>query len=174
MVCAVSAAQLAWIPPVSPIYERIAVMQTRSTSTIGRLLVAAAVLLGFVTAASLLPSAATAADVRSTVPVANRVELLRTGGITGVPVTFTVDAMNTAEDSARLLALVSTPEFLALAPVYGPKNPCCDFFLYTLTVTYNGGGTKRVFTSDAAEVAPAILLTVIRLTERVGSTGNVS
>jgi len=149
-------------------------MQTRSTLTIRRLLVAAAVLLGFTTAALVLPSGATAADIPSPAPVANRVELLRAGGITGVPVTFTVDVTNTSEEGVRLLALVSTPEFLALAPIYGPRNPCCDFFLYTLTVTYNGGGTKRVFTSDAAEDIPAILFTVIRLTERIGTTGKLS
>ena len=40
-----------------------------------------------------------------------RVELLRAGGITGVLVTFTVDAtMNAGENSARLLRLVSTRE----------------------------------------------------------------
>jgi hypothetical protein len=148
-------------------------MQSRSTSTIRRLLVAAAVLIGFGTAALVLPSAATA-DVPSPSPVANRVELLREGGITGVPVTFTVDATDPGEDAARLLGLVATPEFLALEPRYGPKNPCCDFFLYTLTVSYNGGRTKTVFTSDAAEDAPEILFTVIRLTERIGSTGKGS
>src|SRR5262249_10911393 len=156
--------KLAQVPLASPIHERIPVMRTRSIPTARRLLVAAAVLLGLTTAVLVLPSAATAAEVPATAPVANRVELLRTGGVINLPVTFTVDATNAGEDSARLLALVSTPEFLALAPIYGPKNPCCDFFRYTLTVTYNGGGTKRVFTSDAAEDAPAILFTVIRLT----------
>jgi hypothetical protein len=132
-------------------------------------------LLGLTTAALVLPGAATAAEVPPPKTlVANRVELVRTGGVTGVPVTFTVDAEHFGENGARLLRLVSTPEFLALAPVYGPKNPCCDFFLYTLTVTYDGGHTKTVFTSEAAVDVPEILSTVIRLTERIGSSGGVS
>jgi hypothetical protein len=147
-------------------------MPTQPARAIRRLLAAALLLLGLTTAALVLPGAATAAEVsRPSTPVANRVELLRTGGFTGVPVTFTVDAEHFGDEGARLLRLVSTPEFLALAPSYGPKNPCCDFFLYTLTVTYDGGRTKTVFTSDAAEDAPEILFTVIRLTERIGSTG---
>jgi len=143
--------------------------------TIRRLFAAAALLFGLTTAALVLPSAATAAEVPPPkLPVANRVELVRAGGITGVPVTFTVDAEHFGEDGARLLRLVSTPEFLALEDSYGPKNPCCDFFTYTLTVTYDGGHTKTVFTSEAAEDAPELLLNVIRLTERIGSSGGVS
>jgi len=149
-------------------------MSSRPIPTVRRLFFAAAVLLGLAAAALVVPSAATAAAIPPTTPVANRVELVRTGGIINVPVTFTVDLTNAGDDTARLKALVSSRQFLALAPSYGPKNPCCDFFLYTLTVTYDGGGTKTVFTSDAAEDAPAILFAVIRLTERIGSTGDAS
>ena len=119
-----------------------------------------------------LPSAATASSIPPPkTPVANRVELVRTGGVVGTPVTFTVDAAHFGEDGARLMRLVSTPEFLALSPIYGPKNPCCDFFEYTVTVTYNGGHTKTVYTSEAAENVPEILINVIQLTERIGSGG---
>ena len=150
-------------------------MPIQSVRTIRRLLVAALLLFGLAAAALTQPGAATAAGAAPpTTPVANRVELLRTGGFTGVPVTFTVDAGQVGHDGAQLLRLVATPEFLALAPRYGPKNPCCDFFLYTLTVTYDGGTTKTVLTSDAAEDAPEILSTVIRLTERIGTTGALS
>lgn len=148
-------------------------MPIPSVRTIRRLLAGALLLLGLAAATLMQPSAATADVAPSTAPVANRIELLRTGGITGVPVTFTVEAGNVGDEGARLLRLVATPEFLALAPRYGPKNPCCDFFLYTLTVTYDGGATKTVFTSDLAEDAPEILFTVIRLTERIGTTGAV-
>jgi hypothetical protein len=139
--------------------------------TINGLLAAAALLLGLATAALVLPGAAMAAEVPPPkLPVAYTVELVRAGGPTGVPVTFTVDAQHFGEDGARLLRLVSTPEFLALKPIYGPKNPCCDFFTYTLTVTYNGGNTKTVFTSELAEDVPEILSNVIQLTERIGSS----
>jgi hypothetical protein len=146
-------------------------MPVQSVRTIRRLLAGALLLLGLAATVLMQPGAAAAADPAPTTPVANRIELLRTGGVTGVPVTFTVEAGNVGDDGAKLLRLVATPEFLALAPSYGPKNPCCDFFIYTLTVTYDGGATKTVFTSDAAEDAPAILFTVIRTTERIGSTG---
>jgi hypothetical protein len=138
--------------------------------TIRGLLAAAALLFGLTTAALVLPTAATAEVPPPKLPVANRVELVRAGGITGVPVTFTVDAEHFGEDGARLLRLVSTPEFLALEPSYGPRNPCCDFFTYTLTVTYDGGHTKKVFTSEVAENVPEILGNVIRLTMRIGSS----
>ena len=85
-------------------------------------------------------------------------------------VVFTVDAEHFGEDGARLLRLVSKPEFLALKPRYGPENPCCDFFIYTVTVTYDGGHTKTVRTSEVAEDTPEILWNVILLTERIGSS----
>ena len=94
---------------------------------------------------------------------------MRTGGITGVPKTWTVDAEHFGEDGARLLRLVSTPEYLALKPLYGPKNPCCDFFIYTVTVTYDGGHTKTVRTSELATDTPEILSNVIALTQRIGT-----
>lgn len=132
---------------------------------IRRLLAATALLFGIATAALVLPQAATAADVPGPkTPVANRVELVRTGGITGQPTTWTVDAAHFGEDGARLLRTVSTPDFLALKPLYGPKNPCCDFFVYTLTVTYDGGHTKTVQTSELATDVPELLTNVIRLT----------
>jgi hypothetical protein len=139
--------------------------------TIKALLAAAALLFGLTTAALVLPAAATAAEVPPPkLPVANRVELVRAGGPTGVPVTFTVDAAHFGSDGVRLLRLVSKPEFLALKPIYGPKNPCCDFFTYTVTVTYDNGTTKTVFTSELAEDAPEILGNVIELTELIGSS----
>jgi hypothetical protein len=146
-------------------------MRTDPVRIIRRLLAGAALLLGLATAAMALPQAATAASVPPPkTPVANRVELQRTGGVTGVPATFTVDAEHFGEDGARLLRLVSSPEFMALKPSYGPTNPCCDFFEYTVTVTYNGGGTKTVFTSEAAIDTPEILSNVIALTGRIGSS----
>jgi hypothetical protein len=102
------------------------------------------------------------------------VDLVRSGGVIGVPVTFTVDAAHFGEEGARLMRMVSSPEFLALKPVYGPTNPCCDFFEYTLTVTYNGGNTRTVVTSEIAEDVPDILIDAIRLTERIGAGGGVS
>ena len=149
-------------------------MRTDPVRIIRRLLAGAVLLLGLATVAMVLPQAATAASSASVpppkTPVANRVEVQRTGGVTGVPATFTVDAEHFGEDGARLLRLVSSPEFLALKPSYGPTNPCCDFFEYTVTVTYNGGATKTVFTSEAAIDTPAILSNVIGLTERIGSS----
>ena len=148
-------------------------MRTDPIRIIRRLLAGAALLLGLATAAMVLPQAATASSANvppPKTPVANRVELLRTGGVTGVPATFIVDAEHFGEDGARLLRLVSSPEFLVLKPSYGPTNPCCDFFEYTVTVTYNGGHTKTVFTSEAAEDTPEILRNVIELTERIGSS----
>lgn len=136
--------------------------------TMRRLLAATALLFGIATAALVLPQAATAADVPGPkTPVANRVELVRTGGITGTPKTWVVDNAHFGEDGARLLRTVSTPEFLALKPLYGPQNPCCDFFVYTLTVTYNGGHTKTVKTSELATDQPELLTNVIRLTIRI-------
>jgi hypothetical protein len=140
-------------------------MRTESGRIIRRLLVAAALLFGIATAALVLPQAATAADVPGPkTPVANRIELVRTGGVTGETKTWVVDAWHFGEDGARLLRTVSTPEFLALKPVYGPKNPCCDFFVFTLTVTYDGGHTKTVQTSELATDQPELLTNVMRLT----------
>jgi hypothetical protein len=128
-------------------------------------------LLGIGAAALMMPSAATAASVPPPKTLnATQVQLVRTGGIIGVPQTWTVDAEHFGQDGARLLALVSTPEFLALDPIYGPKNPCCDFFVYTVTVTYDNGSTKTVRTSDLAEDVPEILTTVIRLTQKIGAS----
>jgi hypothetical protein len=147
-------------------------MRTQSVRALRRVLAGVALLLGLALAAMALPSAATASSIPPPkTPVANQVEMVRSGGVTGVPVTFTVDAEHFGEDGARLMRLVSTPEFLALKPVYGPTNPCCDFFEYTVTVTYNGGNTKTVFTSEVAENVPEILINVIQLTERIGSSG---
>jgi hypothetical protein len=146
-------------------------MRTDPVRIIRRLLAGAALLLGLVTVAMVLPQAASASTVPPPkTPVANRVELLRTGGVTGIPTTFVVDAEHFGEDGARLLRVVSSPEFMALKPSYGPTNPCCDFFEYTVTVTYNGGHTKTVFTSEAALDTPEILSNVIELTERIGSS----
>lgn len=145
-------------------------MRNEPGRAIRRLLAAAALLLGIASAALMMPGAATAATVPPPkTPVANQVQLVRTGGITGVPQTWTVDAEHFGDDGARLLALVSTPEYLALNPIYGPKNPCCDFFVYTVTVTYDGGHTKVVKTSDLADDEPEILTNVIRLTQKIGS-----
>lgn len=146
-------------------------MRTESGRIIRRLLAAAALLFGIATAALVLPQAATAADVPGPkTPVANRVELVRTGGFTGIPKTWVVDAEHFGEDGARLLRTVATPEFLALKPLYGPKNPCCDFFVYTLTVTYDGGHTKTVRTSELATDVPPLLTNVIALTQRIGDS----
>jgi len=137
---------------------------------IRRTLVALALLLGLTTAALAIPAVATAAD-STTTPVATRVNLLREGGITGIPVKYVVtDADPQSPEVRRLLAAVATPEFLALDPVYGPKNPCCDFFTYTLRVTYVGGRVKTVFTSELAEDQPALLTAVIQLTQKIGAT----
>lgn len=154
--------------------ERNAFMRNESGRIIRRLLAAAALLLGIATAALAMPGAATAATTTD-VPgpktlVANRVELVRTGGITGIPQTWVVDAEHFGEPGARLLALVSTPEYLALKPLYGPKNPCCDFFIYTVTVTYDGGFTKVVRTSELATDEPELLTRVILLTQRIGES----
>jgi hypothetical protein len=149
--------------------EGILSMRNDPGRLIRRLLAAAALLLGIGTAALVLPAAASAADVPPPKTLnATQVQLVRTGGVTGVPQTWTVDAGHFGEDGARLLALVSTPEFLALDPLYGPKNPCCDFFVFTVTVTYDNGTTRTVRTSDLAEDVPEILTTVIQLTQRIG------
>jgi hypothetical protein len=144
-------------------------MRTESGRIIRRVLAAAALLFGITAAVLVLPQAATADVPPPKTLVANRVELVRTGGITGVPKTWVVDAEHFGEDGARLLHTVSTPEFLALRPVYGPKNPCCDFFVFTLTVTYDGGHTKTVRTSELATDEPELLTDVIRLTVAIGS-----
>jgi hypothetical protein len=145
-------------------------MRTQSGRTIRRLFAALALLFGLAAAALVLPSAATAAEVPPPkTPVATSITMVRTGGITGVPAKFFVDASNGPE-GIRLLHLTSTPEFLALDPFYGPKNPCCDFFVYHLLVRYDSGDTKTVVTSDAAEDVPEILTKVIRLTEFIGAT----
>ena len=129
-----------------------------------RWLAAALLVLGLAATALLRPAVA-AAEVVPTTPAAQQVEVLRTGGIINVPRTFTVRAGFPGDEAARLMRLVTTPEFLALKPQYGPRNPCCDFFIYKLTVTYEGGTTKTVSTSDATVDAPEILFLVIRLTE---------
>ena len=145
-------------------------MRTEPGRTIRRLLAAAALLLGVATAALAAPGAATAADVPGPKTVrANLVELVRTGGITGIPQTWIVDDQHFGEDGLRLMRLVSTPEYLALKPLYGPKNPCCDFFVYTVTVTYDGGHTKTVQTSELATDTPEILSKVIVLTQHIGA-----
>jgi hypothetical protein len=146
-------------------------MRTEPGRIIRRLLAAAALLLGIATAALATPGAATAADVPGPKTlVANQVELVRTGGFTGIPETWIVDDQHFGEDGLRLLRLVSTPEYLALKPVYGPKNPCCDFFIYTVTVTYDGGHTKTVQTSELATDEPELLTRVILLTQHIGSS----
>jgi len=146
-------------------------MRTETGRVIRRLLAAAALLFGIATAALVLPQAATAADVPGPkTQVANRIELVRTGGFTGIPKTWVVDAEHFGEDGARLLRTVSKPEFLALNDHYGPKNPCCDFFEYTLTVTYDSGHKKTVTTSELATDQPEILTNVLALTQRIGES----
>jgi hypothetical protein len=154
--------------------ERNPFMRTEPGRIIRRLLAAAALLLGIAAAALTMPGTATAASTAD-VPgpktlVANRVELVRTGGFTGIPQTWVVDAEHFGEDGARLLRLVSTPDYLALRPLYGTKNPCCDFFIYTVTVTYDGGFTKVVRTSELATDEPELLTKVIALTQLIGES----
>jgi hypothetical protein len=146
-------------------------MRTETGRVLRRVLAAAALLFGIATAALVLPQAATAADVPGPkTPVANRIELVRTGGFTGIPKTWVVDAEHFGENGARLLRTVSSPEFLALDAHYGPKNPCCDFFVYTLTVTYDGGHTKTITTSELATDQPDLLTKVLELTQRIGES----
>ncbi|GIJ44960.1 hypothetical protein Val02_18460 [Virgisporangium aliadipatigenens] len=137
-----------------------------------RMFVALALVLGI--AATALATPATAATAETQAPVATRVDLLRQGGIIGIPVKWHVTDADTSPEAVRLLNAVATPEFLALKPIYGPENPCCDFFTYTLRVTYSDGRVKRVFTSDLAEDVPPLLTAVIRLTQKIGVEDGVS
>jgi hypothetical protein len=160
-------------PPVT-IPHRHRNPEGKSMRSIRRTFVALAMMLGMSAAALAAPAVATAATP-SVPPVATSVDLVRAGGFTGVPVKWHVsDADPQSDEVRRLLDAVATPEFLALQPVYGPKNPCCDFFTYTLRVTYVGGRVKTVFTSELAEDEPALLTAVIHLTQKVGTTDGVS
>jgi len=122
------------------------------------------------TAATAAPAADGVAAAAASAQTAQSIVLRRTGGLIGVDDTFTVLAGNPSPRAPQLFELVGSDAFLALAPVYGPSNPCCDVFSYRLTVRYTDGTTKSVFTSDLAFTAPAILRQVIALTASIGAT----
>jgi hypothetical protein len=142
-------------------------MYSETARPLRRLAAAFALLLGLAIAGLTAPAA-----VADTVPgpkslVAFRVVLERTGGVTGQPQTIVVDAGGAHPDIPRLLRLVSSPEFLALDPSYLPKDTCCDFFFYRVTVTYINDAKKSVLTMEGA-TAPAVLWNAIHLTYAIG------
>lgn len=138
---------------------------------------AMALLLGLGAATVLAAGTASAgtasADAATAAKTADFIQLRRTGGIIGVDETYQVTPSNPSPETPHLLALAGSDEFLALDPVYGPKNPCCDFFIYRLSVHYTDGTTKSVFASDAVDL-PAVLNEVISLTVQIGTTAGTA
>lgn len=119
------------------------------------------------TALTVAPSAAVAAGPQAP-PVAQRIDLARSGGIAGTVRLWVVDTTNTHPDAAAALALAGTPEFRALERGYPPARWCCDRFQHNLRVSYADGSVKTVVTWDGAP-APEVLTKVLRLTRAVGT-----
>ncbi|MFD1373029.1 hypothetical protein [Actinoplanes sichuanensis] len=113
--------------------------------------------------ATITPAApATAAPV-----LASSITLDRSGGFTGRHDTFVVTGAT--PNGRPALRMVSTRQFLRLRGSYQPKNPCCDRYVYELTVTYRNGFHKKVSTVQGTPGVPQILWDVIGEVERVGS-----
>lgn len=130
---------------------------------------AAVVALGAAALVVPMTGAATAAQAPAEHrPVAQRIELTRTGGIAGATTRFVIDRADTARDAVRALKLASGARFRALRSAYQPDSPCCDHFQYVVAVTYADGATKTVTTWSNAGAAPRVLRDVVRLTERAG------
>jgi hypothetical protein len=138
------------------------------TSRLRAFAVAVTLLLGL-GAATVLAAGTASADTAVAAKTADSIQLRRTGGFLGVDETYQVTPGNPSPETPHLLALAGNDEFLALDPVYGPKDPCCDFFIYRLSVHYTDGTTKSVLASDAVDL-PAVLNEVIGLTIQIGTT----
>jgi emfourin len=97
---------------------------------------------------------------------ASTIVLERSGGFAGRQESFLVD--RTTVGGERALRLAARPEFRRLRGSYQPANPCCDRFLYELTVTYRDGRHQTVSTVQGG-TAPRILWDVIAEVQRVGA-----
>jgi hypothetical protein len=54
-----------------------------------------------------------------------------------------------------VLRIASSPAFKAIEPIK-PTHVCCDFFRYTLTVTYSDGSHTRLQTDDSSPQPAAL------------------
>jgi hypothetical protein len=102
-------------------------------------------------------------------PAVKRVDLVRSGGITGRTTRFVIDDANPADGAQDARDLASGAEFRALSTSYKPRRFCCDLFQYDLAVSYSDGSTKRVVTWSGA-TAPDVLWVVLSLTQKYGAT----
>jgi hypothetical protein len=129
------------------------------------------------------PGTVTTTGVSTTTTIdVGTIALVKSGGIAGVHEVTTVGATGgltvvdgradpttrpdvstvSADDLARLHALVSSAEFGALADSYVPADgACCDRFMYEVTVQL-GNTTKTVLTADGLDV-PKVLDEVVSL-----------
>lgn len=101
-------------------------------------------------------------------PVAQQINLARSGGIAGLVRLWVVDTTNSHPDAVSALALAGTPDFRALETYYPPVRWCCDKFRQALRVSYSDGSVKNVVTWDGAP-APEVLTKVLRLTRVAGT-----
>jgi hypothetical protein len=149
-------------------------MQTNRVRPVRRLAVAMTLVVGLAAAALGAASVASAASAEPTgqprPTMTDRVVVERTGGIAGVHDTFIVESRNTSPEAEKLFALTSSPEFLALDPVYLPQDTCCDFFEYRVTVSYTDGSGRWLVTMDGGD-APDLVWDVIGLTQSIGQRG---
>ena len=89
----------------------------------------------------------------------------RAGGFAGTRDSFVVD--RSTAGGRPPLRMAGSLAFRRLRGSYQPVNPCCDRYLYRVTVTYRGGRRKTVSTVQGT-TAPRILWTLIAEVERVG------
>jgi hypothetical protein len=115
-----------------------------------------------VAALLVMPSAVQAAPAPAA-PIAQRIDLVRSGGFIGATTGFVIDATNTNRGALQALKIASDAEYRALGPIYKPASVCCDLFKYNVTVAYSDGSVKTVLTWDGAK-RPQALSDVIALT----------
>ena len=84
---------------------------------------------------------------------ATSVTVRRTGGIAGVDDTWTVKADKPGDLSSHaadeVLRIASSPAFQGIDPAK-PTHMCCDFFSYTVTVSYSDGSRLQIHADDGS------------------------
>jgi hypothetical protein len=84
---------------------------------------------------------------------ATSVTVHRTGGIAGTTDSWTVKAGKPGDLSPRaaedVLRIASSPAFKAIDATK-PKQVCCDFFNYAVTVHYSDGSQLQLHTNDSS------------------------
>jgi len=85
------------------------------------------------------------------------VELVKSGGVTGIMETWEVSGQASPPsgmspaDARKVLAIASSDEFRSMTSEAVPSDYCCDQFHYEVTVTYADGSTLRYETAEGLD-----------------------